>query len=416
MNTPDRLPQSSAGRRFPAFLPGTILGVLLVPAVALADGKVVAPRQYAGSLEERAQEAIIIFQGSDTRGEAVEDLILKIRVEGEIDRFAWVIPFPTKPTTGREDAKLFQELHGYVETRIAQGAGGFKKTGHTIGAVKGAEPKAVEVLSRQTVGSYDVSVVRENVAGNLNGWLRKEGYQELPDAEDVIGFYRKKGYVFACIKVADAQLGKVKAADLHPLRFTFRTGGRDGIYFPMKMTGLQKEPFDVNLYVFYRFWINDRLSKFGYVHRGFQLRYRDWDSPACEPDAGKAYSAPDEDPFLRPLAHRIPTVAKLFQKLHPGAKYYLTNIQGWRLRPKDVRAWSDDLWLFPYYRSRDRVPYDVRDSGPASAGWPNEPYSVDDDQGADEVELEPWAWFAIGGGALLVVLLGVWAWRRRSEY
>src|SRR5262249_53655987 len=175
------------------------------------------------------------------------------------------------------------------------------------------------------------------VPGKLNQWLKKEGYQSLPDAEDILGVYRNKGYVFACVKVAEAGLGELKTADLHPLRFTFKTGGRDGIYFPMKLTGLQQDPFDVNLYVFYRFWIHDRLSKFGYVHRDFRLRYRDWDTPDCEADAGKAYSDPENDPLLSDLAHKIPIVTHLFRKLHPGEKYYLTNIQAWGLKPEDVR-------------------------------------------------------------------------------
>ena len=65
-----------------------------------------------------------------------------------------------------------------------------------------------------------------------------------------------------------------------------RTGGTDGIYFPMKMTSLQKEPFNINLYVFYKDWLNDQLSKYGYAHRGFTLKHRDWDTHDCIPNAG----------------------------------------------------------------------------------------------------------------------------------
>ncbi len=59
-----------------------------------ADGKLQPPRKYKGSLEERAQEALIIFKGGDKDGDAVEDLILKIRVAGDVDNFAWIVPFP----------------------------------------------------------------------------------------------------------------------------------------------------------------------------------------------------------------------------------------------------------------------------------------------------------------------------------
>lgn len=376
---------------------------LVLPGQAGADGKVFRPRNYEGSLEEKSQEAIIIFQGSEEPGEATEDLILKIGVRGGSDRFAWVVPFPTPPKVEKEDAALFKELHQYVERRRAtrsEGKFGFKP------AAKGEKP--VEVLSREVVGSYDVAVVREQEAGALNRWLKAEGFQPLPeDAEDVLGFYRRKGYVFACLKVTDSGLSeKKKEADLHPLRFTFKTGGRDGIYFPMKLTGLQDDPFDVNLYVFYRFWLNDRLSKYGYAHRGFQLRYRDWDSKDCTPNGGKAWSDPGKDVFLTDHADRLPVVTKLFKKLHPGERYYLTNIQAFGLKPADVRQWPEDLWLFPYYTDRERVPYDAQSGGPAEADWPDAP----EDETMTRVRLVNGLALAGGVGAFLSL---VWWCRRR---
>lgn len=363
-------------------------GVLLVAVVALgalgtawlcptrvaADGRVFPPRQYHGSLEELAQEAIIIFHDSDLRGGATEDLILKISVQssGEVRNFGWVVPFPQEPAAHKEDARVFREMFDYVTARTQRrwGRGGL---GDGEGVPKmAAEPQAVDVLSRKIVGSYDVAVVRENVAGALDQWLDREGFQTLGrDAEDVIGFYRRKNYVFACIKVSDVALEQSSTVDLHPLRFTFRTGGCDGIYFPMKMTGLQRDRFDVNLYVFYRAWLNDELNRYGYTHRGFARRYRDWDTEQCRPNGGKAYSAPETDVFLRDQAHRFPAVAKLFQKLHPGDRYYLTNIQARGLRPEDVRAWADDLWLFPYYSDATFVPLDAQAGGVASAAWAN---------------------------------------------
>ena len=244
----------------------------------LGDGKIVAPREYKGSLEERAQEAVIIFHGSEGAGGAVEDLILKISVLGEAERFAWVVPLPDEPKVEKEDARLFEELFNYVEARRPRvNTEGRHAKAADVPAPKG-EP--VQVLSRRIVGN-----------------------------------------------------------------------------------------FDVNLYVFYRWWINDSVSKYGYVHRGLELRYRDWDSPECEPNGGKAYTAPGDDPFLKSMATRIPSVTKLLQKLHPGEKYYLTNISARNLKPGDVRNWSDDLWLFPYYTNSKFVPFDARPGGPAAGAW-----------------------------------------------
>ena len=127
----------------------------------------------------------------------------------------------------------------------------------------------------------------------------------------------------------------------------------------MKMTGLQQEPFDVNLYVFYRAWLNDGLNKFGYVKRGFSRKYRDWNGPRDQPNAGKLWSQPKADPFLNDAADRIPTVAKLFAELHPDERFYLTNIQASRLEPATIKDWPNDLWVFPYYRDPQFIPFNA---------------------------------------------------------
>jgi hypothetical protein len=335
-----------------------------------SDGKVVPPRDYAGSLEEKSQEAIIIFQGSEADGESIEHLILKIRVEGDAEKFAWVIPFPRAPKIEKEQPALFRDLFDYVEHRRSRPGKG-ESSGEKSAQANDAEA-AVQVIERKIVGSYDVAVVRENTAGGLQAWLQQESFQPLEAAEDVLEFYRQKNYVFACIKVDSELLTEHAEIESHPLRFSFSTGGRDGIFFPMKMTGLQETPFDVNLYVFYRYWINDRKSKYGYAHRGFDLHYRDWDSSQCVPDGGKAYSLPESDPFLRGSVRWLGSVTELMQRLAPGETFYLTNIQAHQLKPAAVRQWSDDLWLFPYYTNPDFVPYDVRGDGPASEAWPND--------------------------------------------
>ena len=374
---------------------------------AWADGKIVPPRDYKGSLEERGQEAILIFDRPG-EGKAIQDLILKVTIEGNAREFAWVIPFPNPPETFREDPALFSELFRYAETRAT------RSRSHKSGDAKSAaadKAKGVEVISRKVVGNFDVAITREDQPGALARWLDDEGYQSIEDSDDIIGWYRKKGYVFACVKVSEFALADEKQADSHPLRFRFHAGEKDGIYFPMKMTGLQSAPFDVNLYVFYPAWINDKLNRFGFIHRGFRLQYRDWDSPDCEPNAGKTWSSPSTDPFLAPYASFLPTVEKLFAKLYPGDRFYLTNLQAHGLAPVQVRHWSDDLWLFPYYTDTSFVPFDARPGGPAREAWTNvkvnesgqDPAAV---QAAIAVERpQSFAWI-IGGVAFVVAVIG----------
>jgi hypothetical protein len=100
--------------------PVTLAFVLLAPFSATfqvsADGLVRAPAlyrgvPYEGSVEEKSQEAIIIFHSARKAGEATEDMILRISLAGEVENFAWVVPFPNEPKVERADPKLFDELY-----------------------------------------------------------------------------------------------------------------------------------------------------------------------------------------------------------------------------------------------------------------------------------------------------------------
>ena len=65
----------------------------LSPSRVLSDGWLAKRSKYTGSIEELAQEAIIIFDDTEAPGDATEDLLLKVTVQGAVDEFAWVIPF-----------------------------------------------------------------------------------------------------------------------------------------------------------------------------------------------------------------------------------------------------------------------------------------------------------------------------------
>jgi len=247
------------------------LTLLALPITIFADGMVVPPQKYEGSLNETAQEAILIFHKGTEQQPSSQDMILKISVQGETKDFGWVVPLPSVPETGKADAAMFRELHDYVQARQPRRPkatpGGFNRIDS-----KAESAPAAQVIKREIVGSYDVAIVREKKDGGLKDWLEENQFKTPENVGDLIAFYRKKGYVFACMKVSDAEMKKGSSADLHPIRFRFTTGGRDGIFFPMRMTGLQKERFNLNLYVFYDKWVNDRLSRFGYMQKGLSRR------------------------------------------------------------------------------------------------------------------------------------------------
>lgn len=381
---------------------------LFSPAPLHADGKVIRPRDYHGSLEERSQEAIILFEPGSATTSAVEDLILRISVTGNTNHFAWIVPFPTVPETFDESPKLFDELFKYCEQRSAQPQ--ILSAPEKPAASHKGEAKPVEVLKSQIVGSFQVTTVREQEPGTLNKWLTDNNYQRLDGADDVLDFYRRKNYVLTCIRVSDAALTSERPVDLHPLRFHFKTGGRDGIYFPMRLTSLQQSAFDLNLYVFTGSWLNDQLNAFGYLQQGLKLRFRDFDSPTCVANAGKWYAEPKQDSYLRNYASTLTETAKLFQKISPQGKFYLTNIQAQNIQPATLRNQRDDLWLFPYYTDAGMVPYDARNEGIAHGAYShvtlagNTPaFAAEDDR-----RYGPLKWFAAGATAMMLIMVFAW--------
>ncbi len=325
--------------RWAATATHVIAWLLWWPACVSGDGLLKAAANYEGSLEERSQEAVIVFKPSSIPGQAHEDLILRIEFEGDAEEFAWVIPFPNEPRVEKADAKIFQELFEYVESRRFPGK---KQKSNSFGGVLG-----VEVISREVVGSYDVATVRETQSGSLNEWLEQEGFQTISNGKEVIEHYREREYVFTCIKVHAARRGTDTPAALHPLWFSFKPGGRDGIYFPMKLTSLQRGQFDVNLYVFSPMWINRQQNAYGYEQHGFREKYQ-----------GKIR--------LNEIRLQMPALAAALRAIRADVDaYHLTNLQAQGLEANTVRRWPHDLWLFPRYRDPKFVPRDVRERGPA---------------------------------------------------
>jgi len=104
--------KSTSGPVRTAALAGWLAAAAVLAPVdrLMADGMAVPPSHYKGvpykgSIEERSQEAIVIFHGSRRPGEAREDVVLRISVVGEVENFAWIVPFPSEPGgQGRQPA------------------------------------------------------------------------------------------------------------------------------------------------------------------------------------------------------------------------------------------------------------------------------------------------------------------------
>ena len=345
------------------------LCAVCISSVAFADGIVRAARGQRAHrsyhVYEKHQEAILVST-QDDNNKAIQEMILKITVAGKSKDFGWIIPFPSKPDIQKESPGLFKDLSGYLNARM----GPKKKRKSAVASRSSSRSSGapVRIIENKVVGNFETTVLTETAHGGLNQWLGDNGFEPFEEeSNDVIGWYRKKGYVFACIRVKSELRGN-RSIQSHPLRFTFRTGGTDGIFFPMKLTGEQDERFSVRLWVFRDSWLNESINRFG--HDTFRLKttYHDFDTAECVPNEGKSYASPQADPFLRPLASKLSIVSQFFESNYPNDKFYLSVLDG-HYSPDDLQSWPGDIWLFPHYVDDTMSPFDVHENGPAAGGW-----------------------------------------------
>jgi hypothetical protein len=82
-----------------------IMGIVLVPSFALADGMVIP--DYEGKVYLPSQKAVIVWN------EGEETLLLSTKISPEsVANLAWIIPIPseTKPEIEEGDIEIFYDL------------------------------------------------------------------------------------------------------------------------------------------------------------------------------------------------------------------------------------------------------------------------------------------------------------------
>ncbi|MEN9574950.1 MAG: hypothetical protein RL514_2805 [Verrucomicrobiota bacterium] len=107
------------------------------------------------------------------------------------------------------------------------------------------EQAGVQILTRQTVGTFDTVTLSSPDGAALTRWLNEHGFAVPAAAAPVIADYAKQGWVFAAAKLSrpDAS-GKTSP---HPLAFKFKT---DRAVYPLRLTGVENDRCLVELYVF----------------------------------------------------------------------------------------------------------------------------------------------------------------------
>ena len=151
---------------------------------------------------------------------------IQITYQGEAEAFSWVLPMPAVPTFDVGTDSLFTALGARTDPRFElewKNEPGCNYTNqcpcYLEAATGGGDPSAnggaAIVLSQGEVGPYTFKVVSAADGGGpaLFQWLNTNGYQQPPEAQELIDHYVDQNFVFVALKL---QKGK-SIGELRPL-------------------------------------------------------------------------------------------------------------------------------------------------------------------------------------------------------
>jgi len=184
-------------------------------------------------IDQKGENILFALNGTEVEAH------IQIQYEGEAKSFAWVIPVPAVPVLEVGSQPLFGSLlNGTVpsygfrtrfcgrNTSLAPPEGG-----NGPGQDGTVDTKPPLVVLRQTVGAFEVAVLKGGTALEVSNWLSTNGYQQIPEAPAILDAYVSRGYVFAAIKLK----GGAGVDEIHPL--VVRYAGNEPCV-PLKLTAV----------------------------------------------------------------------------------------------------------------------------------------------------------------------------------
>ncbi len=264
---------------------GLLVAVVFLPQAAQADGKIFPEREIAVMPAMPTQQAIIVYRDGQ------ETLIVASSYETESQTVGWVLPLPAEPTKlAVAQGDMFDSLARGLQPKVVakKDVAGRRdlavKTviflvlplsliaifvrrrrgvilavvllaeflllalmlAPTLGTKAGVDSAqaAVELLSSQLVGNYDVTIIKADQSAAVDGWLEDSGFQSLGQrGRQIVDEYIVDGWVFAVAKLRRDGDG---LASPHPIAATFPSAKP---IYPMKLTALAGAELHLELYV-----------------------------------------------------------------------------------------------------------------------------------------------------------------------
>lgn len=265
-----------------------VLLLLLFTAFAAvkADGAFIPPQNYQHDLYEPNQRAIIKYDSG------VETLMLQVKYQGSnLTEFIWVIPMPDIPVVTEGNAQLYMTLSQITAPQVKRS---WNAPQMFFGAAKMSAAESispddylVNLISREQVGIYDVSVLTAKKSQTLIDWMNTRGYKLDQSALQMVEDYLNNDWYFVAVRVNVTNYTNHYNGELPPLQFVFNSSL---IVYPLRISSINPGSTEVLAYVFADQKVKPvTTAGWSYVPVTYKLEFAGRTGPGLEGFANKEY-------------------------------------------------------------------------------------------------------------------------------
>lgn len=210
-------------------LPATQIGSLLAPAYACGCGALIP---------DSAQRVGVTREVSVVRWDgAQEQIVMRLTVDGDSDRAAWVMPVPRRATVELGGPALFDQLDAAATPT--------HRDRYRFWPQDGDRPP-VDVVGRQRLGPFDVARLTATDPDALSTWLDGNGFALPARLDSALAPYVENRWEYVAVRPAPETSGTALRGALDPIHLTFSA---DRPVYPMRLSRLARTPQSLGLYV-----------------------------------------------------------------------------------------------------------------------------------------------------------------------
>ncbi|WP_460065064.1 DUF2330 domain-containing protein [Streptomyces sp. YKOK-I1] len=223
------------------------LGSLVAPAYACACGALVPGD--GRQLTVGREVSVVRWDGKQ------EQIVMSLRVGGDAERAAWIMPVPHRATVELGDAELFDQLATATAPVQRARTHLWPQDGDwplTAGDGRGGPPRPpggsgeVGVVGRERLGPFDVARLTATDPAALDDWLTSNDFALPARLETALRPYVERRWEYVAVRLTPETAGSVLDGELQPLHLTFAA---DAPVYPMRLSRLAATPQSLGLYV-----------------------------------------------------------------------------------------------------------------------------------------------------------------------